>query len=326
MKRHHLLALAVTLLAALATACGPTVARPVPPSTATDALGVVVTLAAGQAVTLTAPAPKPLPPPTPLPTPTPIIYVVQSGDTLLAIAMKYGVSLAALQAANGNVQPEFLQIGQELIIPQPGGDDTSSAGAVDLLMPTPTPLPIQLGGMGWHETPTGSLWVFGEVVNPTSAEMTHVQLLVVLVGPNGERLGEMLAFPALDLIAPGGRVPFGVLFPAIPDGVANFHADVLSAETYAHDGPFVPGFHVTSDSGGPAGGLFRVTGALRNDGTVAAAADVVVTLYDEVGSVIGFERQRSGVLAPGAAGTFDVRVTPAGAGVVRYAVAAQGTK
>jgi len=237
------------------------------------------------------------------------------------------VSLEALQAANGNVQPELLQFGQELMIPAPGGDAGAAAGAGPvLLLPTPTPLPVYLAGTGMHETPAGSLWVLGEVVNPTAATITHVQLLVVLVGPKGERLAEALIFPALDLILPGGQAPFGVLFPAVPEGMANYNIDLLSAEAYAHDGPFVPGVEVVADTGGPAGGLFRVTGTLRNTSEIVVAGDVVVTLYDEIGLVIGFERSRSGLLGAGAEGTFDVRVTPAGAGVVRYLVAAQGSK
>ncbi|PWH14203.1 MAG: hypothetical protein DDG58_12975 [Ardenticatenia bacterium] len=58
--------------------------------------------------------------PVPTPTPTPVIHVVQSGDTLLAIAARYGVSVRDLQAANGIEDPTRLQIGQQLIIPVGG--------------------------------------------------------------------------------------------------------------------------------------------------------------------------------------------------------------
>jgi LysM repeat protein len=310
----------------LAGACAPGTGRPAPTPTATEDLRVVVTLSGRQAVTLTAPAPEPLPPPTPQPTATPTIYVVQSGDTLLAIALKYGVTVEAIQAANGNVQPQFLQIGQELIIPL--GDEQPAASAGEpLILPTSTPLAVTLDGTGLHETPAGSVWLLGEVYNPTDAPAAHVQIHVVLVGPHGERLGESLVFPALDVIPPGGRAPFGTLFPARPAGLANFHVEVLSAETYAHDGPWVPGaLQVTGEQGGPAGALFRVTGTLRNSGAAALDAAVVVTLYDEQGQVIGFEREDAGAVAPGASAVFDVRVTPAGSGAARYTLAVQGTK
>lgn len=57
------------------------------------------------------------PPPTPTPTPTPVIYIVQSGDTLLGIAIQFGVDVDTLAARNGIEVPEHLQTGQKLIIP-----------------------------------------------------------------------------------------------------------------------------------------------------------------------------------------------------------------
>lgn len=56
-------------------------------------------------------------PPTPTPTPTPRIYVVQSGDTLSAIALQFNVSVEALAARNGIEDPRALRAGQKLIIP-----------------------------------------------------------------------------------------------------------------------------------------------------------------------------------------------------------------
>lgn len=58
--------------------------------------------------------------PTLPPTPTPIIYVVQTGDTLGAIAAKYGVSTQAIMDANGLTDPRLIRAGSRLIIPAPG--------------------------------------------------------------------------------------------------------------------------------------------------------------------------------------------------------------
>ncbi|HYN86928.1 MAG TPA: LysM peptidoglycan-binding domain-containing protein, partial [Ardenticatenaceae bacterium] len=79
------------------------------------------------------------------PTPTPIIYTVQPRDTLNALAVHFGVSLEQLMSANGLTDPNFLQLGQQLIIPvvappveglpvvaPVGGVATSGAGIVDL--------------------------------------------------------------------------------------------------------------------------------------------------------------------------------------------------
>jgi nucleoid-associated protein YgaU len=47
------------------------------------------------------------------------IYLIQSGDTLSAVAKRFGVSLSSLLAANPTVNPRALQIGQKIVIPQP---------------------------------------------------------------------------------------------------------------------------------------------------------------------------------------------------------------
>ncbi len=46
-------------------------------------------------------------------------HVVQRGQTLGGIGSNYGVSVTALRAANGNIDPRRLQIGQRLVIPSP---------------------------------------------------------------------------------------------------------------------------------------------------------------------------------------------------------------
>jgi LysM repeat protein len=59
-------------------------------------------------------APTAAPPPPPPPQQT---YVVQEGDTLAAIAQRFGTSVSALQSANGIEDPDEIIIGQVLVIP-----------------------------------------------------------------------------------------------------------------------------------------------------------------------------------------------------------------
>jgi hypothetical protein len=56
--------------------------------------------------------------PTSTPAPTPQVYVVQSGDTLSAIATRFGVTLEALRAANPQItNVDEINIGDEITIP-----------------------------------------------------------------------------------------------------------------------------------------------------------------------------------------------------------------
>jgi LysM repeat protein len=88
------------------------------------------------------PTPTPLPPPptstpgpspTPLPTPTPrpdgsIVHVVQSGDTLSSIALRYDVSVDELRQLNaGSIgENSLIRPGQELVVSVPSEAPTST--------------------------------------------------------------------------------------------------------------------------------------------------------------------------------------------------------
>jgi LysM repeat protein len=77
----------------------------------------------------TPPNPTPMPPANPIPpaNPTPppsggmTTYVVQPGDTLNRIAMRFGVTVTAIMQANNITNPNIIFVGQVLNIPTSGG-------------------------------------------------------------------------------------------------------------------------------------------------------------------------------------------------------------
>jgi LysM repeat protein len=71
----------------------------------------------------------------------PSAYLVQSGDTLSGIAERFGVPLADLMTANGLTNQDFIQVGQELIIPI-GGVPIPTPTFTPAPIPTDTPLPF----------------------------------------------------------------------------------------------------------------------------------------------------------------------------------------
>jgi murein DD-endopeptidase MepM/ murein hydrolase activator NlpD len=242
---------------------------------------------------------------TPTVTPTPIVHVVQQGDTLQAIAFDFGVSVDALQRANGIENPQFLQIGQRLIIPVQQDPDQTT---MDLLLPTPTPQPIQVQGTASYETPVGSLLVLGEVANTTAVTLTNVQVQVTLIDAAGEPLVDTNTFAPLDLLAPGARSPFSILFTTPPSDWVNYQVTVIRGQKAgALASGYVP-ISVVESEGGPAGPQFRVNGVVENvsAGRSAQSVDVVITTYDSEGTVTGF---RQSALAPD---TADGQLTPGG--------------
>lgn len=96
-------------------------------------VGLQTETATPTAASTTPPAPSPTPTPaaTPTPTPAPQTYTVQPGDTLLAVAERFEISVEDLQAKNNLSDPNSIFAGQKLELPQPGERvqaDTPAAG------------------------------------------------------------------------------------------------------------------------------------------------------------------------------------------------------
>jgi LysM repeat protein len=77
-----------------------------------------------------------------MPTPEVVIHVVQSGDTISGIALLYDVSAEDIVAANQLANPNFLQVGMELLIPV-GGLSQATATFTPAPTPTDTPIPFE---------------------------------------------------------------------------------------------------------------------------------------------------------------------------------------
>lgn len=71
----------------------------------------------------------PTPTVTPVPPPTPVTYTVRPGDTLFGIASELGVEVQDLMAANGLSNPDTLDIGQVLVVPQVEGGTAGGVGS-----------------------------------------------------------------------------------------------------------------------------------------------------------------------------------------------------
>jgi len=91
----------------------------------------------------------PAAPPVP-PTPTyPVYHVVQRGENLTRIALRYGTTIWAIAQANGIWNVDYIRVGQVLMIPVPG--------------PTPGPI-VQVYTVKPGDTLGAIAWRFGTTV------------------------------------------------------------------------------------------------------------------------------------------------------------------
>jgi LysM repeat protein len=319
------LSLCLVITLAVLTACGAEVVTTEPTLETQPTSTPLTVIEPTLGPTPTAPFVPPASTATPTVTPTPIVHVVQEGDTLGAIAFQYGVSVEAIQAANGIENPQFLRISQELIIPT-GGDENSATG---LLLPTPTPLPLVAQGVAFYETPVGSLWCLGEVVNTTDSTLMNVQVYLALFDAAGERLVEANAFTAADVIPPGERSPFGILFTSPPSGWVNFQIAITRGEAAGVLATSYVPIAATEVVGQLVDPHFQISGVVQNASADQAADDILVTVttYDAAGLVTGFRQgqvELAAPLAPGATAPFSVQLTFHGAAPADLSVIAHG--
>jgi LysM repeat protein len=159
------------------------------------------------------------------PSPTPRWYVVRPNDSFLAIALAFGLSREELLAANPELNPDLLSIGQQLLIPAPGGEATATP------IPTPTPLPLDVAEPLCFPSASGGLWCLLSVTNTTGESVEGLSGWVTLVDAGGTALVTAPVYPPLNLLpadksmvlsaylpppAPGYSRAAGALTMAVP--------------------------------------------------------------------------------------------------------------
>jgi LysM repeat protein len=151
--------------------------------------------------------------PPPAPTPPPATpdqnYTVRAGDTLTRIAVRFGVTVSQIMAANNLTNPNFIYVGQVLVIPGSGSTPPPPAAtpttgpppAPTQVPPTPTP-----PASGYHsytvqagDTLTRIAARFGVTVNQIMAANN-------LTNPNFIYVGQVLRIPAAGSV-PSTPVP-----------------------------------------------------------------------------------------------------------------------
>ncbi len=277
--------------------------------------------------TATAPQQRREPTRTPRPSATPHFYTVEASDTLESIAARFGVSVAALQAANHDLPPDMVLPGNVLLIPEVSPEMSGSSGAITgtlaRILPTNTPLPVLAAPPNCLHTPADEVICLGWVANPLAEPVANLAVAVHLYrdGGNDQRRAALVQ----QVVPAESGAPYAVRFPTAPD-YDTAATQVLSAEALDAAARTATPLIVVNSRHTPDGELVTVRGTLRHDGAgMLADLLVVATLFDADDHVVGFRALRQDrVLAPGQTVEVAVLVTPLQRGATRHVLYAEG--
>lgn len=229
------------------------------------------------------------------PTSTPVTHVVQQGEDMTGIAIRYGVGLAELTSANPTVNPNLMSIGTVLIIPA-STMPTAPVTAEQSIAVTPTAIPVQTGPVTCSRARDGGIWCFRMLRNNQEFTLESLTGVFYLRDNQGETLTQEAALP-LDTLPAGASLPLAAYFA--PEAAASipepFQAgsELLTSLPNPDDGRYIPSqvqnpqVFISVD-GLTAEILLEV--ALTAEGQQANRVWVAAVAYDAQGQVVGLRR------------------------------------
>jgi murein DD-endopeptidase MepM/ murein hydrolase activator NlpD len=247
-----------------------------------------------------------------LPTPTTFTYSIVAGDTLIAIAERFGITLEALIAANPGIQPSALLVGDSLVIP------TGSSNPAE---PTPSPAPLRIQQARCWPQSDGGLWCFALIQNEYAQAVENLSAQFTLLDLDGQEIASQAAFAMLNTLPSGSSMPLAVHFPAPMPVDPAVRVQVLTAiRLLPGDARYLP---AATDNTllriDPSGRTAQVTGRVLLTGPGTASSTwVLAVVYDETGNVVGLRRWESqSPLSVDSPLSFDFSVYSLGPGIAR---------
>jgi LysM repeat protein len=320
---HYPLYTLIIVLVLVTAACS--AAEPLaetPPSltpSPTAELGVTFSTRAAPQAAIVETTPTPLPTPTPTPTPTPILYEIEAGDTLLAIAIQRRTSVDEIRTRNPDVRPELLQIGQVIELPPP------ATAVAQQMAATPIPLQVRVSQIDAYLTPVGSLWLLGEVINEGEVAAENVQVEVWLTAADGTPLTAVTGWVAAAVVPAGATAPFALLVNEPPAGFDYPVVAVVGGQSVVDLGNRSLAVSVVEAHGQFDDGAVLIAGQVRNEADLPVEQiTIIATLYDVQGRVSGLQQiDVAGSLSPGETVVFQLSAAPPGGTAVDFSLLTQ---
>lgn len=260
---------------------------------------------------------------TPLPTPTatPGTHTVAKDELGSEIALRFGITLGALQAANPGVDLNFLKEGSTLVIPAPENQPDKAA--------TPTPESTTKGIPVCYPTQDNGAWCFFDIANPQTKPLGSIMAEITIAGQDGSLSASMESALLLDILPPGAQLPIAVHFPAPVPSPLSVSAQILtSLPQPAEESGVIPAEVASQPKVDPSG----LSADIQGTATIKLANGqkinelwVVAAGYSSTGQPVGVRKQIiSKIENSGAPIPFELTLYSAGPEIDRVVVYAEG--
>ena len=260
---------------------------------------------------------------TPGPTATPFSHVVQDGETLLYIAYIHGITLETLLSVNPGIDPRFLPLGHELIIPLPGGDDAQDS------LPLVTPIPVELAEVSCYRTPSNGLWCLTSASGGDEVTLEGLAALITLYDAQGEGVASGTAYGPVNLLEPGKNMPLATFFTPPAPAYLQAVASLLSAFEFSPEEESYLEVETALDviQALPGSTRWRLSGTVTlaaGETGVADRISVLVVALGASGEIVGFNVWESaGAVGPGEEVVVELELFSLGPAIVSMGVLAE---
>lgn len=217
---------------------------------------------------------------------------------MLGIALRYGITLEELKAANPDVDPYMMSVDTELKIPAAATPLSESD-----VLPTATPAAVQLDIPRCYPGAEGGMYCFVKAHNPSGTPLEDVSALIRVADAGGKQVVSQTAWLPLDLLPAGSSMPLEAYFDSAFPEHYQVNVELQTALPVSEgDARYLPAHidslqvQILSDqlSAEVSGEI-----VLEDENLSASQAWVAIIAYDAQGLVTGIRRweAESGVVS-----------------------------
>lgn len=230
---------------------------------------------------------------------------------IFVVALTALATIGAATSDNGS--DTFLPYisSSNVAVPSSTPTSTTVPTVTETVQPTPTatatkaPQGVQvIGNDTSYRDSIDALHIVGEVLNGNQSNVEFVRITANLFDSDGQIVDTDFTYSALDVLAPGEKTCFHLLFYPGPSDWASYQFEVNSDT----GGDVSTGYVVTQHTGSyNVLDWYEIVGMIRNDNNETAEfVKSIATVYDQSGHVIGCDTTyvTADTLSPGESSAF----------------------